>query len=163
MDYVYIGKIVNTHGIKGELRLRSDFDKKEKVFVPGFKIYIGDFHKEEEIVTYRRHKDFDMITLKGYNNINQVLCYLKLNVYVNREDLNLEKNDYLNEDLLGKNIYENKELLGKVEDIVYNGCNILLSVQGVKKFYIPLNEYYIKKVSLEDDIIEVENAKGLIL
>jgi ribosomal 30S subunit maturation factor RimM len=35
MDLVYIGKIVNTHGIKGELRIRSDFEKKELVFKVG--------------------------------------------------------------------------------------------------------------------------------
>ena len=42
MDYVYIGKIVNTHGIKGELRIRSNFDKKDIVFKPGFTLYIGE-------------------------------------------------------------------------------------------------------------------------
>ena len=42
VDYVYIGKIVNTHGIKGELRILSNFDKKEHVFKPNFKIYIGN-------------------------------------------------------------------------------------------------------------------------
>lgn len=163
MEYVYIGKIVNTHGIKGELRIKSNFDKKDRVFVPNRKIYIGDSHIKEEIVTYRKHKDFDMITLKGYNNINQVLQYLKLNVYVDREDLNLDKSDYLIDDLREKKVYEKKELLGKVIDIVYNGCNVLLLVDGIKRFYIPINDYYIKNVKLDENVIEVENAKGLIL
>ncbi len=163
MDFVHIGKIVNTHGIKGELRLKSNFDKKDKVFIPNRIIYIGQNHLSEEIMSYRRHKDFDMITLKGYNNINQVLKYLKMDVYVNRDDLDLQKDDYLIEDLLNKNVYEKEELLGKVIDIVYNGCNILLYIEAPKNFYIPVNDYYIKKVSLEENIIEVENAKGLIL
>ena len=41
MEYIVIGKIVNTHGIKGEVRLLSNFKYKEKVFVPKFTIYIG--------------------------------------------------------------------------------------------------------------------------
>lgn len=163
MEYVYIGKIVNTHGIKGELRLKSDFDKKDRVFVPNMIIYIGKNHIKEEIVTYRKHKDFDMITLKGYNNINQVLDYLKMNVYVNREDLKLSRDEYLLEDLIGKKIVENEEELGKVIDIVYNGGNNLLLVEGIRNFYIPINDYYIKNVLKSDNIIEVENAKGLIL
>lgn len=163
MEYVYIGKIVNTHGIKGELRLKSDFDKKDRVFIPNMTIYIGKNYIKEEIVTYRRHKDFDMITLKGYNNINQVLDYLKMNVYVNREDLKLSRDEYLLEDLIGKKIVENEEELGKVIDIVYNGGNNLLLVEGIRNFYIPINDYYIKNVLENDNVIEVENAKGLIL
>ena len=42
MDKVYIGKIVSTHGIKGELKILSDFDYKSKVFVVGKKIIIDD-------------------------------------------------------------------------------------------------------------------------
>ena len=69
-DFVYIGKIVNTHGIKGELRLLSKFSYKERVFVKGMTIYIGRNKEKEEIVSYRHHKCFEMITLKGYSNIN---------------------------------------------------------------------------------------------
>lgn len=163
MEYVYIGKIVNTHGIKGELRIRSDFERKEQIFRPGFVLYVGEGHIPEEIVTYRRHKVFDMVTFKGYDNINQVLNYLKMNVYVKREDLELSDDDYLLEDLKDLDVVENGELFGKVTDIVYNGSNILLYVSGEKDFYIPYNEHYIKNVNLKDKKIEVKDAKGLIL
>ena len=56
MDYVYIGKIVNTHGIKGELRIRSNFELKDVVFKPGFTLYVGDGYVPAEIVTYRHQK-----------------------------------------------------------------------------------------------------------
>ncbi len=163
MEYVYIGKIVNTHGIKGELRIRSDFDKKELVFKQGFNLYIGEGYVKEEIVKYRRHKDFDMVTFKGYNNINQVLNYLKLNVYVLREDLNLDNNDYVLQDLVGFEVVENGEKFGKVAEIVYNGSSILLYVEAEKNFYIPYVDSYIKKVDLCNKLIEVHGAKGLIL
>ena len=48
-EYIYIGKIVNTHGIKGEIRILSDFEKKDSVFVVGMPIYIGR-KKEKEII-----------------------------------------------------------------------------------------------------------------
>ena len=163
MDYVYIGKIVNTHGIKGELRIRSDFELKDVIFKPGFTLYVGEGYVAEEIVTYRPHKEFDMVTFKGYNNINQVLNYLKMNVYVKRSDLKLSKDEYILDDLVGLSIQENGEILGKVEEIVYNGINILLSVVGEKNFYIPTSGNFIKKVNLENGIIETEGAKGLII
>ena len=163
MDYIYIGKIVNTHGIKGELRIRSNFELKDVVFKPGFTLYIGEGHVAEEITTYRPHKEFDMVTFKGYDNINQVLNYLKMNVYVKRSDLELSKDEYILDDLVGLSVEENGEMLGKVEEIVYNGINILLSVVGEKSFYIPTNGDFIKKVDLEKGMIETDGAKGLIL
>lgn len=163
MDYVYVGKIVNTHGIKGELRIRSNFDKKEIIFKKGFTLYVGEGHVPEKIVTYRVHKEFDMVTFEGYDNINQVLNYLKMNVYVKRSDLSLDKDEYILEDLIGLNVIENGEMLGKVSEIVYNGSNILLSILGDNNFYIPKLGNFIKKVDLEKGIIEVQDAKGLIL
>ena len=74
--YRYLGKIVNTHGIKGEIRILSDFEKKELVFRPDFEIYIGEEKKKEIIQTYRHHKNFEMNTIQGYQNINEVLKYL---------------------------------------------------------------------------------------
>ncbi len=163
MNYVYIGKIVNTHGIKGELRIKSNFDKKDLVFKSGMKFYIGDLKNEEIVKTYRKHKEFDMVTFNNYNNINEVLKYLKQKVYVNRSDLKISNNDYLLDDLLGMKVVENGEELGIVNDIEENGINILLCIKGKKNFYIPKHDNFIKKVDLDKGIIQVENAKGLML
>ena len=98
MEYLHIGKIVNTHGIKGEVRLLSDFKFKNKVFVNDFIIYIGKDKIKEVINSYRPHKQFDMITLKGINNINDVLKYKGSKVYILKEDLMLDRDEYLDED-----------------------------------------------------------------
>ena len=84
-EYIYIGKIVNTHGIKGEVRILSDFEKKDRVFVAGMPIYIGRKKEKEIINSYRHHKNFEMITMKGYNDINQILKYKGLYVYIKKE------------------------------------------------------------------------------
>ena len=89
MDLVYVGKIVNTHGIKGELRILSDFEKKELVFKVNNNIIIDD--EEHTIRTYRKHKVFDMITIDDYDNINQVLCYVGKSVYVSRYSMKLKE------------------------------------------------------------------------
>lgn len=163
MEYILIGKIVNTHGIKGELRIKSNFQMKDKIFKKGFNLYIGEGHVKETINSYRAHKDFDMVTFVGYDNINQVLNYLKMNVYVKKEDIKLDDNEYILEELIDYDVIENGEKLGKVKYIVYNGSNILLAIEGAKNFYIPNNPNFIKKVNEKDKNIEVENAKGLIL
>ena len=60
MKFINIGKIVNTHGIKGELRILSDFKYKDKVFKKGFKFYVGKDKEELIVNSYRYHKIFDM-------------------------------------------------------------------------------------------------------
>lgn len=161
MDYISVGKIVNTHGIKGELRILSDFELKNQVFIIGKNIYIGDSFIKEEIASYRKHKEFDMITLKNYNNINQVLKYLRKQVYVKREDLNIDK--YLMTDLIGFDVYLKEQKIGKIIDFVYNGSNKLLVVEGLKKFYIPMVEDFVNKVDINNCKVDVtDNVKGLI-
>lgn len=163
MDYVFIGKIVNTHGIKGEVRILSDFEKKERVFKPNTIIYIGKEKNREEIVEYRHHKQFEMITLKNYSNINEVLKYVGKDVFVKREDLSLKSDEYLLDDLINMEIVENKKVLGKIKNIVYNKANILLYVEGEKSFYIPFVSEYIIKVDLKKKEVEVKGGSNLIL
>lgn len=162
-ELVYFGKIVNTHGIKGELRILSDFEKKELVLKPNFPLYIGEEQTKEKITSYRHHKMFEMVCLEGYSNINEVLKYVGKKVYVSRNDLQLTEEEYLYEDLLNMQVYENEELLGSVVDVIFNGINNLLLIKGTKDFYIPINKEFIKQVNKEQKRIEVANAKGLML
>ena len=160
-DYIYIGKIVGTHGIKGEIRILSDSEIKNQVFVPNFKVYFGNDKNEFTITSYRHHKNYEMITMAGYNNINDVLQFKNQNVYVKRSDLQIE--DYLLDDLIGLDIIDNDNVIGKVEDVVKNGNNILLKIDGEHSFYIPKVDEYIIKVDIEDKKIYVKNIGGLII
>ncbi len=157
MNYVYIGKIVNTHGIKGELKLLSDFEYKEKVFKPNFVIYVDS--KEYIITSYRHHKIFDMITLKGFNDINEVLFLKGKKVYCKKEDLNLRTNEYLIQDLIGMNLIFNNEIKGTVKDITL-GKNPLIELENNK--YIPYRDNFIEKIDTDKNEIVVKNCEGLL-
>jgi len=160
MDLVYVGKIVNTHGIKGELRIKSDFERKDLVFKVGNKIIID---QEEHIIrTYRFHKIFDMITIDDLDNINDVLCYVGKNVYVSRDSLKLKESDYLLSDLIGLNVVFNDTVYGIVKDY-RNDLNPLLQIEYDKTYYIPINPNFIKNVDLEKKELIVENIEGLII
>ena len=142
MDYLYIGKIVDTHGIKGELRIKSNFERKELVFKKDFIIYVGNSYEPLKITNYRHHKEFDMITIEGYDNINQVLKYLKLNVYAKKSDIEL--NDTLSSnkkivlDMLNLNskyfIYDIK-LISNTEPY-YNIMHLINDFSSFKVKYI---------------------------
>lgn len=163
MNLIYIGKIVNTHGIKGEVRLLSNFEEKDLIFKEGFKVYIGSMNEEETINTYRHHKQFEMISFKGINDINLVLKYKGKKVYINKDDLNLKDDEYLLEDLIGMKIINNEEQLGTVTDIYDTKAGKLLYISFAKNYYIPYNSNYIKQVDVRRKEIQTKNVKDLIL
>lgn len=161
-EYIYIGKIVNTHGIKGEVRILSDFEKKDRVFVAGMPIYIGRKKEKEIINSYRHHKNFEMITMKGYNDINQILKYKGLYVYIKKEDLKLGENEYLETDLIGLSVMVNGIKKGIVEDIGDAGHNKLLIIKSNEKtVYIPYQKEFISNVDFNSGTITITPIKGM--
>ena len=161
-EYIYIGKIVNTHGIKGEIRILSDFEKKDSVFVVGMPIYI-DRKKEKEIIkSYRHHKNFEMITMEGYNDINEVLKYKGLYVYIKKEDLKLKDDEYLESDMIGLNVYVDGKLVGEVKDIYDSGNNKVMTIHvDNKDVYIPYQKEFISNVDIKNKKIVVTPIKGM--
>lgn len=161
MDKVYIGKIVNTHGIKGEIRIISDFLYKEKAFKVGTDIYIDE--QKYLIRSYRRHKNFDMITLNGFDDINEVLKFMKKAVYKRKEDLNLSKNEILDEDLINYKVIDKSGKCGIIKEIFYaSSSNKILRVVFDKEVLIPLFSSMIKKIDADKLEIEVELIDGMI-
>ena len=163
MKYIIIGKIVNTHGIKGELRILSDFKYKDKIFKKGFPLYIGHTKEKEIINTYRPHKQFDMVTLNNYNNINEVLKYKGEYVFINKEDLELNSNQYLNEDLIGLEVITQNKSLGTLKKIEkYSSKYETLVVENNdKRILIPYNFDIIEKIDLDNKKIYSAN-NGII-
>ncbi len=162
-NYILIGKFINTFGIKGELKLFSDFEYLDLVLKNGFSLYIGKDKTKEVITNYRIHKNYPMILLSEYTNINEVLKYKGEKVYIKREDLNLGEDEYLLSDLIGYKVYDNELLLGVVIDYEKNSASTLLKVMGDKKFYLPLIDQYILDVSTKEKKILTNNGKELIL
>ena len=159
MTLIKIGKIVNTHGIKGELRLLSKFPYKNKVFINNMKIYI-DKKDIEVINTYRKHKNFDMITLKGYSNINEVLKYKGKYVYVDNNDIVLDNNKYLDEDLIGLNVIYEDNNKGIITDIERYDKTVLFNIKGNDKEYlIPYNDNLIDKIDINDKKIYIKDME----
>lgn len=160
---VLVGVIVNTFGIKGELKIKSSFEYQDRAFKIGNKIYIGEEKEEEIINSYRIHKNFVLITLQKYNNINEVLKYKGSNVYIKRSALNLSSDEYLYSDLIGLNVYDEDKLIGQVYDYDLSINDVLLKVKGNKTFYLPLNGPYIEKIDVDKKEIITKGGSDLIL
>lgn len=143
MKYIKVGTIVNTHALKGEVRIISNFEYKDRVFKINNTLYIGMSKSEEVIETYRVHKNFDMVKFKGIDNITDVLKYKGSAVYVNIDDLKLKDDEVLIEQLLGMSVIVNNKLLGSITDYIDNNGNKLVVVNNK---YIPYNKDLIEKI-----------------
>lgn len=154
MNKVILGKYVNTHGIKGEIRIKSNFKYKDKVFKIGNEIIID---KPYIINSYRVHKGYDMVTLKGINSINDIIDLKNSLVYIER-DKYLSFSDYLDEDLIGFAVYCDGNLVGNVKSIrKLNDNKKLIDMDGkLIPFELVLN------VDLQNKIIKINYLEGLI-
>ena len=158
MEKIYIGKIVSTHGIKGEIRILSQFNFKDKVFKIGNKLIIDD--KEYEIKSYRVHKGFDMVTLDDYKDINEVLFLMKKKVYFDKEKLGLSDDEVLDDDLLEYKVISNDGRVGEILEVFYaSPTNKVIRVKFDIEFLVP-STFFIK-VDKENRTIYVELIDGL--
>lgn len=164
MEYVLIGKIVSTHGIKGEVKLKSNFEFKDKVFLPNMNIYIGSNKIKEVIVSYRRHKDFDMICLDNYNNINEVLRYIGEDVYASREDLNLSSKEVLDSDLIGVSVYACDKCLGIIKDVFPSSSiqKVIRITCDKGEFLVPYVKEFVKNVDLSNKKMVLYSMEGVM-
>lgn len=160
-EMIYIGKTVSTFGIKGELKVISDFEKCDKAYKIGNKILINNI--EHVISGIRYHKNYILLEIDDLKNINNILKYVGFNIYIKRMDLHLEENEFLYKDLINSDVIDNDgSNLGKIIE-VEQGVNLLIKVKGSKEFYIPYVDEYIIKFDLNNKKLYTKNAKDLIL
>ena len=147
---INIGKYVNTHGIKGEIKLISNFSRKDLAFQKDNKIYIDN--KEFIIDSYRIHKKFDMLKLKDINNINDIEYLKNKEVYITSIDT-----EYLIEDFSNyKVVYNNIEY--EILEIIENKLYKIIKTDNK---LIPINENFIDKIDSENKKIYVKYMEGL--
>ena len=153
MNKIILGKYVNTHGLKGEIRIKSSFPYKSKVFKIGNEIIIND--KVYVINSHRVHKGFDMVTLEGIDDINMIPFPKNTKVFIDR-DKYLVKNEYIDSDLIGFIVY-NSKIEREIKDIIY--LNDTKKLIKTDEGYIPFE--LVKDIDLDNKRILIEEVDGL--
>lgn len=160
-DYVYIGRITNTHGLNGEVKIKSNFGYKDRVFKKGFAFYVGPNRTKEVVVSYRPHQEYDMVVFKGIDNIDDVLKYKGSLVFALKKDLKLSNCEYVDEDYLACDCYFNGEMVGIVSEIINAGNgNFVLCLTGNK--FIPKNDNFIEELDLKNKKLYLKNVEDLL-
>lgn len=164
VDYIQVGKIVNTHGIKGDVKVLPLTDDAKR-FEDLKKVYLGDEKLRLEIEHIGYIKGNVLIRFKGYDNINDVEKFRDKIVWVDEEDkIKLPKDSYFLHDIIGLDVYlADGTLIGAVKDILQPGANDVYVVKGKDKEYlIPAIRDVVKEVDIEERKIVIEPLEGLL-
>lgn len=158
MDKIYVGTIVSTHGIKGEIRIISKLEQslKEKVFKVGNSILIND--KDYKLRSYRRHKNYDMVLLDDFNNINDVLFLMKQKVYIDSKYIELSAKEDFELNYKEYEVFTSDKQKGVVKALEETGNNykIIRVVINNKEELVPYNEHFLKKIDSSKKQVEIE-------
>lgn len=156
---VYIGEVVNTHGIKGEVKVLSDFKYKSLVFKKGQKVYLGKRQQELIINTYRVHKMFDLLTFAEINDINDAIIFKGDDIFIDRASLDID--GYVDEDIIGLKAYDGEQEIGIVDNVIKNKQELLVIKNKDKNYLIPNVKEFVN-VDLENARVNINVIEGLL-
>lgn len=168
-QYFKVGKLVNTQGLRGEVRVISSTDFIEERYRKGAKLTLthDQFSPVELIVrSHRKHKNFDLLCFEGYDRIEQVEPFKNGILHVALEDLqDLDEHEYYYHEIIGLTVQteEGKEL-GKISEILSPGANDvwLVHSKDKKELLIPYIEPVVKDINLEKKVVTIHVIEGLI-
>ena len=166
---IQIGTVINTHGLKGELKVKSDSDFDDERYEIGNHLYMQyeDEMVELEVATYRKHNGNVLVSFKDNQDINMVEKYKGCALFVKDSDRKpLDNGMYYSSDLMEcEVINEEGKKIGKVidlEDTVGAQKNMRVLTEDKKEILIPFVEVFIKNVDLENHIITIHEMEGLL-
>lgn len=165
-----VGKIVNTHGIRGEVRVISKTDFPEQRYKVGNVLYLfmpgSNKPIELTVKTHRTHKNFNLLTFEGFENINEVEKFRDGILKVPESQLGeLDEDEFYYHEVIGCHVVTTEGLeLGKVTEILSPGANdvwVIKSSEG-KEILIPYIEDVVKKVDVKEKVILIQPMEGLL-
>ena len=165
-DYLQIGKIANTQGLKGEIKVIPLTDNPERFDNLDW-IFIGcdDGHKRYDIESVRYQKSSVILKLKGINDIDKASELKSKFLLIHRSNaLPLGEDAYFICDLIGCEVYEEgKDKLGTLRDVIKTGSNDVYVVESKgREYLIPAIHQVIKEINIEQNRIIILPVKGLL-
>ena len=166
MELFEVGKIVNTHGLRGEVKIVPWTDTPD-VFEDLTVIYIKNKseYKPLNIESVRYQKNNLIVKFKEYSDINDILQYKNAVLYAERDDLGeLPEGVYYIVDLIGLEVFtESGEKIGIIADVFNTGASDIYDVKrdGKKNLLLPVIDEVVKNVDIEGGKVIVNVMEGL--
>ena len=165
-----VGKIVNTHGLRGEVRVMSRTDFADERYRSGNTLY---FFSEKEanrpipltVKSHRSHKGFDLLTFEGYDSIEAAEPLKGGLLKIKEEQLSsLDEGEFYFHEIIGCEVFtDSGEKIGKIKEILTPGANDVWVVKGNRKeYYIPYIEDVVQSIDIKEKKITITPMEGLL-
>lgn len=164
---ISIGKVLNFHGIKGEVKVGFSAGK-ENLIKSLKEVYIFIDNKKEifTIDSVRFHKNFAIIKFTQINSVNDVMAIKGLLIHITEDSLksNLEEDEFLIKDLVGLSVYDTDDnLVGKVVNVGDNSASNLIEIEKENglKFMAPFVKEWFPNIDIENNKITINLIEGI--
>ena len=157
--FIEAGKIINTHGVNGEVKIESWLDTPE--FLRSFRrIFVRG--KEVKVLSARVHKGFVIARLEGIDDMNTAMALKETDVSIAREDAHLPKGSYFLCDIIGAQVVDEEgREIGILTEIEETPSAPLYIVRGEQEHLIPAVPEFIRSVDVENSVITVHLIEGM--
>ena len=158
--FLEAGRIVNTHGIRGEVRLQPWADSPG--FLAGFEhLYIDG--APIKVLSARVHKGCVIAALEGVSDIGGAIGLKNKTVYIDRGDVSLEEGRHFIIDLIGLLAYDadSGAELGTVAEVLSLPSNDVYLIKGAKEILVPAVPDFVKEVNIEAGFIRLHLIEGM--
>ncbi|KRE83263.1 16S rRNA processing protein RimM [Paenibacillus sp. Soil766] len=165
---VTVGKVVNSHGIRGELKIVPETDFPERFDVGNSLIIVDSQNKQTPVTvkTSRLHKNVFIVLFSQFSNINDVEKFkgslLKIEA---KNQQPLEEGEYYYQEIIGcKVVTEDEQELGLISEILTPGANDVwvVSLPKGKQLLLPVIDDVILKVDIPNKTIRIHLMEGLL-
>ena len=169
MEYLSLGKIVDSFGIDGTIKIYSTTSFGSKRYKKGSKVFLFNPQSKEliecEVEKYRHSGFFDFVKFTNFNNPEIVKTLKGFEIQVIKDNNDLDKDTYFYSDLRGCTIIDSSgNKLGIVKEVEEFPAQITLRVKRKKAsdFFVPFIKEFIKKVDICAKTIEINVIEGLL-
>ncbi len=160
-QYLEAGKIVNTHGIAGELKIVHWCD------TPDFLLQFDTLYVNNSPLTVtssRLHKNNVLIKFDEITSINEAMKYKDKIIYIDRDDVTLPEEKNFLADLFGLEVkdVDTRSTLGVIKDILTPPSHPIYVVQGKsREWMIPAVDAFIVETNVAEGYIIVRLIEGM--
>jgi 16S rRNA processing protein RimM len=165
MGNIPVGRVLSTHGIRGEVKFRYYNENSEEFYSYASFIASKDGQDIElKPVQLRFHKGLFLIEFENLESLESVAFLLNKELFVREEDLPLiDDDEYYEYQLIGLNVMnENNEAIGKVKEVLHTAAHDVIVVGGEKELLVPMVSDYIVKIDMADSTMTVREEPLLV-
>ena len=158
-QYIEAGRIVNTHGVAGEVKIQVWLDSPQ--FLKSFKRCFID-RREVKLLSARVHKGFLIAKLENVEDVNAAMALKGRTVFIDRADARLPKGAFFLQDIIGAAVVdESGNEIGKLADVMETPASNVYVVKGETEHLIPAVPEFILSTDAENGIITVHLIEGM--